>query len=99
MARVIEAEKVDKSDKLLKLTPVAGRYRTRAHGFKRHRQILYIPEEMIGKQVVLVKNLKPVKIRGVLSEGMILCSSDKDDTVLKIVTPGDPAQQDGDIVR
>ena len=37
----------------------------------------YKPEEMVGKKVVVVTNLKPVKLRGVLSQGMILCASDE----------------------
>ena len=97
VARVIKAEKLDKSDKLLKLRLSLGDTepeRTVLSGIAK----FYTPGEMIGKQVVLVKNLKPVKIRGVLSEGMILCSSDKDDTVLKIVSPESGAQ-DGDVVR
>ena len=49
----------------------------------------YKPEELVGKKVVVVTNLKPVKLRGVLSEGMILCASN--DKGLCIVTP------DGDI--
>jgi methionyl-tRNA synthetase len=36
----------------------------------------YTPEQMVGKKVVVVTNLKPVKLRGVLSEGMVLCASD-----------------------
>ena len=97
VARVIEAEKLDKSDKLLKLRLSLGDTepeRTVLSGIAE----FYTPGKMIGKQVVLVKNLKPVKIRGVLSEGMILCSSDKDDTALKIVSPESGAQ-DGDVVR
>lgn len=46
----------------------------------------YKPEELVGKKVVLVKNLKPAKLRGVESQGMILCSSSKKD--LKIIDPG-----------
>lgn len=97
VARVIEAEKVPKSDKLLKLTLSLGKnepQRTVCSGIAK----FYTPEEMVGKQVVLVKNLKPVKLRGILSEGMILCASDKDDKVLKIVSPESGAA-DGDIVR
>ena len=56
----------------------------------------YKPEEIIGKQVVVVTNLKPVKLRGVLSEGMILCASKGDK--LCIVSPnGD--MEDGAEVR
>jgi len=97
VARVLAAEKVEKSDKLLKLTLSLGANepkRTVCSGIAK----FYTPEEMVGKQVVLVKNLKPVKLRGILSEGMILCSSDKDDKVLKIVSPESGAA-DGDIVR
>ena len=97
VARVIAAEKVEKSDKLLKLTLSLGEnepQRTVASGIAK----FYTPDEMVGKQVVLVKNLKPVKLRGVLSEGMILCSSDTDDKILKIISP-EPGAADGDIVR
>ncbi|HPF87314.1 MAG TPA: methionine--tRNA ligase [Candidatus Limiplasma sp.] len=97
VARVLAAEKVEKSDKLLKLTLSLGANepkRTVCSGIAK----FYSPEEMVDKQVVLVKNLKPVKLRGILSEGMILCSSDKDDKVLKIVSPESGAA-DGDIVR
>jgi methionyl-tRNA synthetase len=97
VARVMNAERVDKSDKLLKLTLSLGENepgRTVCSGIAK----FYTPEEMVGKQVVLVKNLKPVKLRGILSEGMILCSSDKDDRMLKVVSPESGAA-DGDIVR
>ena len=46
----------------------------------------YSPEELIGRTVVLVKNLKPVKLRGILSEGMLLCASDEEGRV-RLVTP------------
>jgi methionyl-tRNA synthetase len=97
VARVLEADKLEKSDKLLKLRLSLGKgepERTVLSGIAQY----YTPEEMIGKHVVLVKNLQPVKIRGVLSEGMILCASDKDDKVLKIVSP-EAGAQDGDTVR
>ena len=97
VARVLAAEKLEKSDKLLKLRLSLGKTepeRTVLSGIAQ----FYTPEAMVGKQVILVKNLKPVKIRGVLSEGMILCSSDKDDTVLKLVTP-ETGAADGDTVR
>ena len=42
----------------------------------------YTPEEMVGKQVVLVSNLKPAKLRGIVSEGMVLCATDGDKVVL-----------------
>ncbi|MBN1777932.1 MAG: methionine--tRNA ligase [Clostridiales bacterium] len=97
VARVLEAEKLEKSDKFLKLRLSLGEAepeRTVLSGIAQ----FYAPGDMVGKQVVLVKNLQPVKIRGVLSEGMILCASDKDDKQLTIVTP-EPGAADGDIVR
>ena len=80
---VVEAcEKIEKSSKLLKLTvDVGGEKRTVASGIANY----YKPEELIGKKVVLVCNLKPAKLCGVLSQGMILCA-EKDGKVV-LVTP------------
>ena len=73
LARVIAAERVEKSDKLLKLRlKVGDSERTVVSGIAKH----YAPEEMVGKTVVVVANLKPAKLRGIMSEGMILCASD-----------------------
>jgi methionyl-tRNA synthetase len=47
----------------------------------------YSPEEMVGKKVVVVKNLKPAKLRGVESQGMVLCAEHK--KKLELVYPGD----------
>ena len=81
-AKVLTCEKVAKSDKLLKLTlDVTGKERTVVSGIAQY----YTPEYMVGKTVVIVKNLKPVKLRGILSEGMILCASNGKDVVF--VTP------------
>lgn len=69
---VLTAEEVEKADKLLKMTIDDGeRVRTVVSGIAKY----YTPDEMVGKQVVLVANLKPAKLRGILSEGMILCAS------------------------
>ena len=79
---VLTAEKVEKADKLLKMTIDDGeRVRTVVSGIAK----FYTAEEMVGKQVVLVANLKPAKLRGILSEGMILCAGTDDD--LSIVAP------------
>ena len=81
-ARVTACERVPKSDKLLKETlDVGGRERTVLSGIAQW----YTPEEMVGKTVVLVENLTPRKMRGILSEGMLLCASD-DAGNLKLVT-------------
>lgn len=77
-------EKVEKADKLLKLTVDLGegKDRTIVSGIAKW----YTPEQMVGKLIVVVANLKPCKLRGILSEGMILCASDEKGN-LCIVTP------------
>ncbi len=82
------AEKVEKSNKLLKFTVDTGLdKRTILSGIAKH----FTPEEMIGKKVVVLANLAPRKIMGVESEGMILFA-ENEDGALKAVTPGDLAQ-------
>ena len=95
VARVTAAEKVEKSDKLLKLSLSLGKDGTRTvvSGIAQS----YSPEEMVGKQVVLVANLKPAKLRGIESQGMILCAADADDRVLKLVTV-EPGMEDGAVI-
>ena len=95
VARVTACEKVEKSDKLLKLSLSLGgdEARTVVSGIAKS----YTAEEMVGKQVVLVANLKPAKLRGILSEGMILCASDCEDKALKLVTV-EPGMEDGAII-
>jgi len=73
VAKVIEAERVEKADKLLKLTLDVGSSRRQVvSGIAKH----YTPEDLVGRNVIIVANLKPVKLRGILSEGMILAASD-----------------------
>ena len=87
-AKVIACERVPKSDKLLKETlEVGGETRTVLSGIAQW----YTPEEMVGKTVVLVANLAPRKIRGIESNGMLLCAATADDTALRLLTV------DGDI--
>lgn len=72
-ATILEAEKVKKADKLLKLKVDTGLdVRTVVSGIAEH----FSPEEVIGKQVCLLANLAPRKIRGVESQGMILMAED-----------------------
>ena len=81
-AKVLSCEKVAKSDKLLAFKLQAGdEVRQVVSGIAQY----YQPEYMIGKTVILVKNLKPAKIRGVESNGMILCAADGKSVVF--VTP------------
>ena len=82
-AKVIACERVPKSDKLLKETlQVGDETRTVVSGIAQH----YAPEEMVGKTVILVKNLAPRKMRGVLSEGMLLCACDDEHNRLRLLT-------------
>ncbi len=75
VAEVTKAQTHPKADKLLVLTVKVGpEKRTIVSGIKQW----YQPEEMVGKKLVIVANLKPVKLRGILSEGMILAAEDKD---------------------
>ncbi|OPZ68567.1 MAG: Methionine--tRNA ligase [Firmicutes bacterium ADurb.Bin467] len=82
-AKVVACERVPKSDKLLKETLDIGNgeVRTVLSGIAQW----YAPEDMVGRTVALVKNLAPRKMRGILSEGMLLCAAD-DSGNLKLVT-------------
>ncbi len=72
---VIACEKVEKADKLLKLeVDLGSEKRTIVSGIAQH----YKPEEIVGKQVIVVVNLAPRKMRGIESQGMILTAEDKD---------------------
>jgi len=74
VGRVLEAEPVEGSDKLLKLQVVVGEERRQiVAGIKAN----YSPEDLIGRQVVVVFNLKPAKLRGVESQGMLLAATDE----------------------
>lgn len=83
IGEIIACERVAKSEKLLHETvKVGGEIRSVVSGIAKY----YTPEEMVGKKVVLVTNLKPVKLCGVLSEGMILCAENADGT-LSLLSP------------
>lgn len=72
VCKVLSCEKVKKADKLLKMEVLVGaEIRTVVSGIA----MRYTPEEMVGKQLVLVANLKPAKLRGIESQGMILAAS------------------------
>ena len=83
VGEVIACERVPKSKKLLHETiRVGGEVRSVVSGIAQ----FYTPEEMVGKKVVLVTNLAPVRLCGVLSEGMILCAEDEQGN-LSLLTP------------
>lgn len=87
VVKVLECEAVPKAKKLLKLkVELGGETRQVISGIAQH----YKPEELVGKNVVLVANLKPVKLRGELSQGMILAVSNDDDS--KLFTVDVPAE-------
>ena len=82
---VVAAEKMPKSDKLLKLTVNSGLdKRTILSGIAKH----YAPEDLVGKQVTFIANLAPRKMMGIESNGMILMAEDKDGK-LRLIRPID----------
>lgn len=82
VAKVLSAEKVEGSEKLLKLRLSLGdEERTVVAGIAKY----YTPEELVGKKIVIVANLKPRKIFGIESQGMILAASDGEN--LSVVVP------------
>lgn len=83
VAKVVAAEKIEKADKLLKLQLDLGdELRQVVSGIAK----FYQPEELVGQKVILVANLKPVKLRGVESHGMILAASAGEQLVLATVS-------------
>ena len=76
VVEILAAEPVPKTDKLMKIQVSLGdEERTVVSGIAKH----YKPEDLIGKHVVLVANLKPAKLRGVMSHGMLLAASKSDE--------------------
>lgn len=88
VGRILEAQKVEKADKLLQLSVKVGpeEVRTIVAGIAS----AYAPESLPGKLVVVAYNLKPAKLRGILSQGMLLAAKGEDGT-LRLLTP------DGDL--
>ncbi len=83
VGRIIKCEAVEKSKKLLcSQVQIGNEVKQIVSGIRK----FYSPEEMVGKTVMVVCNLKPAKLAGVLSEGMLLCAEDKDGN-LALMTP------------
>ena len=79
VGEIVEAEKVPKANKLLKFAvKIGNETRTIVSGIAK----FYNPDEMIGKQVIVVSNLKPAKLCGIESQGMLLCACMDDEIVL-----------------
>ncbi len=86
VGEVLECERVPKSDKLLvSKIKVGDEVRQIVSGIAKY----YAPEDFVGKKVVVVTNLKPVKLRGILSEGMVLCSEDASGKLVAVGPLGD----------
>ena len=83
VGEIIKCEAVPKSKKLLcSQVKIGSQVRQIVSGIKAH----YTPEQMVGKKVMVVTNLKPAKLAGVMSEGMLLCAEDAEGN-LALMTP------------
>lgn len=88
VATVIAAERVPKTDKLIKLqVKIGDEERTIVSGIAQH----YEPENLIGKNVIVIANLKPAKLRGIESRGMVLAASDGEGNLVLADAPALPA--------
>ncbi len=90
VATVIHAERIPKAKKILKLEVDLGQKRTIVAGIAQN----YTPEELVGKQVIIVANLKPAKLMGIVSNGMLIAAVDESGPTLAVmdkpVDPGTP---------
>jgi methionyl-tRNA synthetase len=87
VGQIIEAEKIEKSNKLVRLQVDLGEEtgpRQIVAGIARH----YEAETLVGRKIAVVANLKPAKLMGVESRGMLLAASDADSGRLELVNPG-----------
>ena len=86
VSTILAAEKVAKTKKLLKLTIDTGiDHRTIVSGIAEH----FSPEELVGKQVLVLVNLQPRELKGILSQGMILMAEDASGK-LRLLQPNEP---------
>ena len=92
VAKILEAEEVEDSEKLLKLKVSLGKEeRQIVAGIKKY----YKPEELIGKKIVIVANLKPAKLKGIESQGMVLAAGDGD--IVRVLTVDDEVEEGAEI--
>ena len=81
VAKVLEAERVEGSDKLIKMQLSLGEEKRQViGGISRH----YEPEQLIGRQIIIVANLEPRSLMGLESQGMLLAASDENGIALLI---------------
>jgi methionyl-tRNA synthetase len=88
VATIEKVEQVPKSKKLYQIQLDVGELGKRqiVSGIAQH----YTPEQLVGRQIVIVANLKPAKLMGVESRGMLLAASTDDDSVLAVLSPDKP---------
>ena len=90
VGEIISCEAVPKSKKLLcSQVKIGSQVKQIVSGIRKH----YTPEEMVGKKVMVLVNLKPAKLAGVLSEGMLLCAEDAEGN-LALMTPEKQCRQE-----
>ncbi|HVN95340.1 MAG TPA: methionine--tRNA ligase subunit beta [Syntrophorhabdaceae bacterium] len=82
VAEIKSCEDIEGADKLYRLTIDAGEERTIVAGIKQY----YAKEELTGKKIVIVANLEPRKLRGIMSHGMLLAASNEDKTSVVLLT-------------
>jgi len=85
VGEIINAERIEKSNKLVKLQVDTGEARQVVAGIGKS----YTPEELVGKKIVVVTNLQPVKLMGVESEGMLLAATGSDGRLSAIIPDKD----------
>ena len=86
VGEIVKCEAVPKSKKLLcSQVKIGNQTKQIVSGIRKY----YSPEEMVGKKVMVLVNLKPAKLAGVLSEGMLLCAEDAEEN-LALMTPEKP---------
>jgi len=89
VAQILDAEKIEGSEKLIKLQiDIGSEKRQLVAGIAKH----YNPDELVGRKIIVIKNLKPAKLMGEVSQGMLLAASDNGNlsllTVDKDISPG-----------
>jgi methionyl-tRNA synthetase len=82
VAEIKSCEDIEGADKLYKLTIGVEEERHIVAGIKQH----YTKEELIGKKIVIVANLEPRKLRGIMSHGMLLAASNEDKSAVVLLT-------------
>jgi methionyl-tRNA synthetase len=94
VGEILECEKVPKADKLLcSKVKIGDEVRTIVSGIAK----FYKPEDMVGRKVVVVTNLPPRKMRGIVSEGMLLCAFSDDDSKLTLLTVAEDMESGAEI--